>query len=118
MATTKTQDFDLTQVREGLENRLKEIEPMIEEADQIKSMLGRNNTAKKTSPGRGGRPRGGGKVAEEFLRVVKEHPNGIKVADVAKELGKQANYLYRVASNLEEAGKVRQTSDGYAPVEG
>ena len=45
-----------------------------------------------------------------------EHP-GITIAEIAKRMKIQANYLYRVLPQLEKDGKIKKREKGYHPPE-
>lgn len=62
------------------------------------------------------RRRRGGTRAEQALQVVRQSP-GITVSELAERMNiEQANYLYRVMSNLEGDGAVRKEGRGYVAV--
>ena len=120
----------LTDVERQVRARLKELEPLIEEAEQLKRLLAsfdqaRVEPAKVERPrratrakkgGRLGRPAGSatGSRAGEALRLVEERP-GISVAELADAMGIGTTYLYRVMPSLERDGKVRKAGTGYEP---
>lgn len=121
----------LSKIRNDLEKRLKELEPLVTEhahvrqaLDALKGAGGRvhrptrsgamRRTAAKTTAGstRRGRPQGSGVRAQEALKLVQRHP-GITIADMAKRMKIKPNYLYRVLPELEKAGHVRKHEKGY-----
>ena len=124
----------LSEIRSGLEKRLRELEPLIEEHAQVRAALDalkgaggraqraagtavRNRRAAATGSAptrRRGRPRGSGSRAQEALKLVHEHP-GITIADMAKRMKIKANYLYRVLPQLEKDGKIKKRDKGYHP---
>ena len=125
----------LSEIRSGLEKRLRELEPLIEEHAQIREALGAlkgagtraqrlvGTAAKRPRPARPsgatrrpGRPRGTGARAQEALKLVHDHP-GITIAEIAKRMKIQANYLYRVLPQLEKDGKIKKRDKGYHPPE-
>jgi len=125
----------LNKIRSDLEKRLRELEPLIEEhahvraaldalksagahAEQnVKSAVKRTRSAKASTATRGrGRPRGTGGRAQEALKLVHTHP-GITLAEMAKRMKIQANYLHRILPQLEKDGKVRKHEKGYHPPE-
>jgi hypothetical protein len=57
--------------------------------------------------------RNGGR-AEQALQIIKAKP-GVTVADVAKEMGINDNYLYRVIPGLQKQGKVKKQGKGWHP---
>jgi ribosomal protein S25 len=128
----------LTKLRNDLEKRLRELEPLIEEHAHVRQALdalkGAGTRAQRvattaskgsraaakgstTSTTRRGRPRGTGRRAEEALKLVHRHP-GITLQDLAKRMKIKANYLYRVLPQLEKEGKVKKRDKGYHPPEG
>jgi transcription initiation factor IIE alpha subunit len=126
----------LSEIRSSLEKRLRELEPLIEEHAQVRKALDalkgagtraqrvvatapkRPRSAKTGTATRGpGRPRGTGGRAQEALKLVHKHP-GITIAEMAKRMKIQPNYLYRVFSHLEKDGKITKRGKGYRPPEG
>jgi ribosomal protein S25 len=121
----------LSDVRKGLEKRLHELEPLVEEHAQVRAALDAlkgttapirravrsgAKAAKAASPatGRRGRPRGTGNRAQEALRHVHRQP-GITIAELAKRMKIKPNYLYRVLPQLEKDGKIAKRDKGYHP---
>lgn len=123
----------LSEIRSGLEKRLRELEPLIEEHAQVRKALDalkgagtraqrvvttapkRPRSATTSTATRGpGRPRGTGGRAQEALKLVHKHP-GITIAEMAKRMKIQANYLYRVLPHLEKDGKIKKRDKGYHP---
>lgn len=109
-------------LKERMQARLTEITPAVQEAEQIKAWLaehaGQNGaTAQAPAPDPAPAPQGqaptrrGGR-REQFLTVVRQHPDGIKVADVAKELGLPPTYFYRLSADLKKAGLVKDGPNG------
>ncbi len=58
--------------------------------------------------------RGGGTRANQALELVRSRP-GITIPDIAKEMGIEPNYLYRVMPKLVEDGQVRREGQGWHP---
>jgi hypothetical protein len=123
----------LNKIRNDLEKRLRDLEPMIEEhahvreaLDALKSAGTRAERAVKSAAKRPrstmtstatrgpGRPRGTGGRAQEALKLVHRHP-GITIGEIAKRMKIQANYLYRVLPQLEKDGKIKKRDKGYHP---
>jgi hypothetical protein len=122
----------LSDVRKGLEKRLHELEPLVEEHAQVRAALealkgttapirrvaraGAKEAAAAASAatGRRGRPRGTGNRAQEALSHVHKHP-GITIAELAKRMKIKPNYLYRVLPQLEKDGKITKRDKGYHP---
>ena len=123
----------LTEMRSGLEKRLRELEPLIKEHAQVREALdalkgtgtrARRATANATKRPRAaatgtatrgpGRPRGTGGRAQEALKLVQKHP-GITLGEMAGRMKIQPNYLYRVLPHLEKDGKIEKRNKGYHP---
>ena len=112
-----------------IDSRLNELRPLHEEYLKLEraraALAGMDGSATGRGPGR---PRGsakapvrrrrrrGGTRAEQALQVVRQNP-GISVSELASKMNiDQANYLYRVMSNLEGDGAVRKEGRGYVAV--
>ena len=125
----------LNKLRNDLEKRLRELEPLMEEHAQVSNALDalksvgtraertvtsaakRTRSATTSAPTRRpGRPRGTGGRAQEALKLVHRHP-GITIGDMARRMKIQANYLYRVLPQLEKDGKIKKRDKGYHPPE-
>jgi hypothetical protein len=76
-------------------------------------------TTRSTTPRRrAGAPRGrrgGNTRANQALELVKSKP-GITIPDMAKEMGIEPNYLYRVLPKLVQEKQIKRTGQGYHPV--
>ena len=57
---------------------------------------------------------GGGTRANQALELVRSRP-GITIPDIAKELGIEPNYLYRVMPKLVDDGQVSREGQGWHP---
>src|SRR5580658_6818901 len=118
----------LSDVRKGLEKRLHELEPLVQEHAQVHAALealksttapirrvartgAKAAAAAGAATGRRGRPRGTGNRAQEALSHVHKHP-GITIAELAKRMKIKPNYLYRVLPHLEKDGKVKKDGKG------
>jgi hypothetical protein len=131
-------DF-LTEQRNAIDSRLKELRPLYEEylqLEQAKEALEGVGSTRRRGPGRppgsrstgtgtatrrasGGngrrrrRGRGGANRADQVLGVIRENP-GISVSEIGDRLGmKQKNYLYRVVGNLQSEGAVKKEGRGF-----
>lgn len=112
----------LSDVERQVRERLKELEPLVKEAEQLRRVLASFEDARsgvtRRGPrtGRRGRPAGSatGSRAAEALRLVGERP-GITVSELADAMGIGTTYLYRVMPSLEREGKVRKEGTGYLP---
>src|SRR3954454_8892297 len=124
-------DF-LTEKRQEIDNRLKELRPLHEE--YLKLEKAQEALAGMDRPRRRGRPpgstnrasggngrrrrrrRSGGTRGDQALAVVRQNP-GITVSELGDQLGvTQKNYLYRVMANLQEDGAVRKEGRGFHAV--
>ena len=121
----------LSDVRKGLEKRLRELEPLVKEHAQVRDALDalkgvgartrrvataatRRPAAGKNGAGprRRGRPGGTGARAQEALKLVRAQP-GITIGELSKHMKIKPNYLYRVLPQLEKAGHVKKRDKGY-----
>lgn len=127
-------DF-LTEKRREIEQRMNELRPLVDEYHQLEAATAALAGAKvpaapgatrkraaKAAPrakaaagtGKRGRPKGSGKRAQEVLDLVQATP-GITIPELAKKIGIQQNYLYRVVPDLQKQGKVRKRKRGWYP---
>jgi hypothetical protein len=67
------------------------------------------NGRRKRASGRGRRSN---TRADQALTLIKQNP-GIKVPDIAKQMGIRQNYLYRVTAGLEKQRLVRRRDGGF-----
>src|SRR3954463_8988483 len=132
-------DF-LTEKRQEIDNRLKELRPLYEEylkLEKAQEALAGMDQPRRRGPGRPPgstststskrtrtraasgngrrrrRRRSGGTRGEQALTVVRQNP-GITVSELGDQLGiAQKNYLYRVMANLQEDGAVRKEGKGF-----
>lgn len=127
-------DF-LTEQRNAIDNRLKELRPLYEEYLQLEKAKealegvgaprrrgpgrppgSRSTATRRASSGNGRRRRrgrGGANRADQVLKVIRENP-GISVSEIGDRLGmKQKNYLYRVVGNLQGEGAVKKEGRGF-----
>jgi hypothetical protein len=128
-------DF-LTEKRQEIDNRLKELRPLYDEYLKLEkaqealagmeqprrrgpgrppgSGSGSTRTRAKSGNGRRRRRRrAGGTRGDQALEVVRQNP-GISVSELGDKLGiAQKNYLYRVMANLQEDGAVRKEGKGF-----
>ncbi|MEA2409983.1 MAG: hypothetical protein QOC77_544 [Thermoleophilaceae bacterium] len=126
-------DF-LSEKRQEIDNRLKELRPLYEEYLKLEKAQealagmdqprrrgpgrppGSTSSSKRASSGNGRRRRrrrSGGTRGEQALEVVRQNP-GITVSELGDKLGiSQKNYLYRVMANLQEDGAVKKDGKGF-----
>jgi hypothetical protein len=129
-------DF-LTEKRQEIDNRLKELRPLYEEylkLEKAQEALAGMDQPRRRGPGRPPgstsrstprsagagsngrrrrRRRAGGTRGDQALEVVRQNP-GITVSELGDKLGiAQKNYLYRVMANLQEDGAVRKEGRGF-----
>ncbi|MEA2372066.1 MAG: hypothetical protein QOH12_2460 [Solirubrobacteraceae bacterium] len=126
----------LEEKRSEIAERMRELEPLIEEYKQLEAALkalagvrsvpaptprvrvarGRpspnGSTGHSASAKRRGRPRGSGTRARQALELVGSRP-GITIPEMASEMGIKQNYLYRVLPTLAEDGKVVKRDRGW-----
>src|SRR3954452_13827480 len=129
-------DF-LTEKRQEIDNRLKELRPLYEEyltLEKAKEALAGMEQPRRRGPGRPPgstsrrraasgtvrrrrrRRRAGGTRGEQALKVVRQNP-GITVSELGDQLGiAQKNYLYQVMAKLQEEGAVRKERKGFHAV--
>jgi hypothetical protein len=132
----------LEEKRNEITDRMRELEPLIEEYRQleaaVKALAGvkpvatttpatsrvrvarsrpsTNGGSTRTSAAkRRGRPRGSGTRARQALELVGSRP-GITIPEMATEMGIKQNYLYRVLPTLAEDGKVVKQDRGWHAV--
>ena|SRR5947209_16041183 len=58
--------------------------------------------------------RGGNTRANQALQLVKDRP-GISIPEIAKSMGIEPNYLYRVLPRLASEGQIRKDGTGWRP---
>ena len=120
-------DF-LDEKRKEIDARLKELRPLVDEYNRLEkaasALAGVGGQAPKrrtgsgrrraSGTGRRGRPKGSGKRARQAEELVNAKP-GITIPELAKSMGIQANYLYRVMPGLQKDGKVKKRGKGWHP---
>lgn len=117
-------DF-LDEKRREIQQRLKELRPLVEEAQRLEAALraldgvngGASQPARATRRARGsgggpGRPKGSGQRSKQALELVRSTP-GITIPEIAERMGIQQNYLYRVLPGLQKDGLVRKEGRGW-----
>jgi predicted Rossmann fold nucleotide-binding protein DprA/Smf involved in DNA uptake len=120
-------DF-LTEKRREIEQRMKELRPLVDEYHQLEAAVAALGGAKAPAAkaraaaptrskgtGKRGRPKGSGKRAQQVLELVSQRP-GITIPEIAGEIGIQQNYLYRVVPDLQKQGKIKKRKRGWYPV--
>ena len=58
--------------------------------------------------------RGGATRANQALELVRGKP-GITIPEIAKQMGIEPNYLYRVLPRLQQEGQIKKDGSGWAP---
>jgi hypothetical protein len=125
-------DFLDAKVRE-IEERLQELQPLIEEFHRLEAASAALEGVSVTGPapaparqrrvsstngtGRRGRPRGArgeNTRAAQTVELVRANP-GITIPELAGHMGIKPNYLYRVLPQLADDGKVRREGKGWHP---
>jgi hypothetical protein len=126
----------LEEKRAEIAERMRELEPLIEEYRQLEAALNalagvttvapsaprvrvarsrpstNGSTGRSSASKRRGRPRGSGTRARQALELVGSRP-GITIPEMASEMGIKQNYLYRVLPTLAEDGKVVKRDRGW-----
>ena len=120
-----------------IDDRLKALKQEVEQLEAARAALGgaarrgpgrprgsrnrrtRSTTASKaTRPrrttARRGRGRRGGTRAGQALQLVTSKP-GITIPEIAKSMGIEPNYLYRVLPRMAQEGQVKRTGQGWHP---
>lgn len=69
-------------------------------------------TGRRTRRARG--RRGGATRANQALELVRGKP-GITIPEIAKSMGIEPNYLYRVLPKLQQEGQIRKDGQGWSP---
>jgi hypothetical protein len=121
-------DF-LDEKRKEIDARLRELRPLVDEYNRLEKAAAalsgvggarrattrrRAGTNSRGAGRRRGRPRGSGNRAKQALELVRTNP-GITIADMAKSMKIQPNYLYRVMPTLEAEGQVVKRDKGWHP---
>jgi uncharacterized membrane protein len=113
-------------VRKQVERRIKELEPLVAEYEQLQQVVELlaveppAKPARERSTPRRALPRGAssrraqGQRSDDALKLIREQP-GITVAATAEALGIGTTYLYRLLPRLEREGKIRKEGRGYVP---
>ncbi len=70
------------------------------------------STTRRTRRTRG--RRGGSTRANQALELVRNSP-GITIPQIAKEMGIEPNYLYRVLPRLQQEGQIKRDGQGWHP---
>jgi hypothetical protein len=78
----------------------------------------RTTRTRRTANGRRARRtrgrRGGNTRANQALKLVNDRP-GITIPEIAKSMGIEPNYLYRVLPKLASEGQIRKDGQGWHP---
>jgi len=129
-------DFLADKKRE-IETRLKELRPLVEEAQRLEAAVqalegvngkaegatgvtprrtrrGRPGGSTAKGTGRRGRPPGTGTRSKEALALVRKQP-GITIPELAGAMKIKQNYLYRVLPGLAQDGLVEKQGRGWHP---
>jgi hypothetical protein len=114
-----------------IDDRLKELRPLVEEYQRLESARAAlagvadgadaSTGGRRRGPGRPrgsgsgrrrGRRRGGNTRANQTLELVRARP-GITIRELAEAMDIQPNYLYRVLPALEKDGQLRRDGQGW-----
>jgi hypothetical protein len=108
-------------VRKRVERRLKELEPLVQEYDELRRIVAAIDSEARGSgrpaPHRtltqsGAGPGGHSARAEDALARIGAQP-GVAVRELAAQMGIGTTYLYRLLPRLEREGKLRKEGKGY-----
>jgi hypothetical protein len=116
----------LDTIRRQVRDRMKELQPLVEEYRQLEQAItaldkrngaaggasGRTRRGASAGAARRGRRRGTGTRAAEALKLVQDRP-GITIPELAEAMGIKQNYLYRVMPGLADEGKVVKSGRGW-----
>jgi predicted Rossmann fold nucleotide-binding protein DprA/Smf involved in DNA uptake len=72
----------------------------------------RTTTGRRTRRSRG--RRGGATRANQALELVRSQP-GVTIPQIAKSMGIEPNYLYRVLPRLQQEGQIKRDGQGWVP---
>ena len=115
-------------VRKQVEQRLKELQPLVDEYERLRQVAallaestdtGSTKRRGRSTPHRAmaasaSSRRAKGQRSEDALNLIREQP-GITVAAAAEALGIGTTYLYRLLPRLEREGRIRKEGRGYVP---
>ena len=100
-----------------LRDRLKELEPLVQERDRVKAALdalessGSQRTRRRAAGGtrrRGSSGRAGrGQRRDQLLKVLRDEP-GLRPSEAARRVGIQPSQLHSLSRRLEEEGAVER----------
>lgn len=114
---------DVDELRDELMARRTELESELSSINEALRALGgrpaRATVTRIDTPRAGGRASRDGRRttrARQALGLVRENP-GMKIPEIAAEIGIDPNYLYRVMPKLAETGQVKRDGDGWFPLE-
>jgi hypothetical protein len=107
----------VTDIRAQVEGRLKELEPLVQEYEELRRIAAAIDGDVQASPRRELRPSGPGRPgnsarADEAERLIVASP-GISVAELAETMGIGPTYLYRLLPRMEREGRLRKEGRGY-----
>src|SRR5579875_2019521 len=105
-----------------IDRRLDELKDEVARLEAARTALlgGRRRPGRPRTAG-AGRTRGASVAsrtrASQALELVRNSP-GITIPQIAKEMGIEPNYLYRVLPRLEQEGQIKRDGQGWVPVGG
>jgi hypothetical protein len=107
----------VTDIRAQVEGRLKELEPLVQEYEELRRIAAAIDGDVQASPRRELRPSGPGRPgnsarADEAERLIGASP-GMSVAELAETMGIGPTYLYRLLPRMEREGRLRKEGRGY-----
>jgi hypothetical protein len=107
----------VTDIRAQVEGRLKELEPLVQEYEELRRIAAAIDGDAQAAPRRELRPSGPGRPgssarADEAERLIAASP-GMSVAELAETMGIGPTYLYRLLPRMEREGRLRKEGRGY-----
>lgn len=112
----------IEEATQKIESRLQELEPLVEEFQELKrfkEQFSGSTEMAVTVEGKtsGNAPRG--QTAKAVAKLVQNHPEGMKVADIAQELGRadKISYMYVVVQRLVKDGVARRVGSKIYPAQ-
>jgi len=105
-------------IRAQVEDRLKELEPLVQEYEELRRIAAAIDGEERPPahrrglrPSAPGRP-GNSARADEAEQLIAANP-GVTVAELAETMGIGPTYLYRLLPRMEREGRLRKEGRGY-----
>lgn len=106
----------LVQAKDALEEEGQRIDKALAALNGGKPKPRRGRPKGSTTATGSSRRKRSGTRADQAVKLIDKHPNGITASDIAKAMKIKPNYLYRVLGDLEKEGRVRKDKRTYFPV--